>query len=928
MPDATSSPTMDPAAFTSRFGGVGRVLAVGLIAAAVIGVGGHLLVAWRLGDDAAVRAGLERDARQQIARVVERLQQLAGTVARQAPVRAALRDAGTALRDSSTAPRRLFAALDGIVDPDSDGPALTIHNVAGQPVAWSGRPSELPKERVLGGADLFVGAASLGLRLVAIEPIAESSASGRRIGAVVAEAHLSTPDAAGPRDSFVVETAYGPVVFTRAFVEAQASPRAFVVRGPSGAPLLTAEVGADAPALARARWRGRVDALALAIVVLTLVAAAGLVALERTAERDPRRRAVATGLALAFVAIAWGLTAIAIPRDRTQEVSTLPPGWAGLAVTTGTPGELAATGLALLAAMVLLVDPVRRTILATRRRPGAHGAALVPALLVQLAAGLAAAGLQLALVVVVQQAEHHSAASLVRFALTPWDASRLARLAGLILLAAAGFWAGVLVCRLALTRWRWPADGGRRILAVVAWLLPALVIALMPAGSPIDQIVARWPIVVAVVAVAATAWITRRGIAWFRHGSQASRLGWLLVALLVPAWLLYPVLVDVVERTKAQLVEDTYATQVRQHPEDLRRALDRARQQIDRFPGLEDLVASSSANGGGPSTGPAFTVWRETDLEQARLTSAIELYGADGRLVSRFALNFPEYRAAPRATQKRRAAQWEVFGEAQPFGVGGARHAARRAQRLRHRRGRRHEGRDHRRLRGARLSAPAVHPLAGPVLRGRSGPPSASDPLEGTPGSDVEFAVYGWGLIADLHSGQPPWPLTTSAVRAALPSRQRAPFWTTLARGDGAYQRLLLQRSLVHLRVGYPILTLFDSPRAPRRADDVRRRAVRVLLLTVRESAARARWAAAVARPLAAPRDPRQLLPQAVPRLRARVDLPVLTLALRDPRLLRRACCVPTSRRRRCAPPRSAQRVIEESRRAPCSASAGATVGG
>ena len=49
------------------------------------------------------------------------------------------------------------------------------------------------------------------------------------------------------------------------------------------APLLTAEIGADAPAVARARWRSRVDGLALAILVVTLIAAAGLVALERTA---------------------------------------------------------------------------------------------------------------------------------------------------------------------------------------------------------------------------------------------------------------------------------------------------------------------------------------------------------------------------------------------------------------------------------------------------------------------------------------------------------------------------------------------------------------------------------------------------------------------------------------------------------------------
>ena len=147
--------------------------------------------------------------------------------------------------------------------------------------------------------------------------------------------------------------------------------------------------------------------------------------------------------------------------------------------------------------------------------------------------------------------------------------------------------------------------------------------------------------------MAAAAWLTRRGIPWFRHGSQASRLGWLLVALLIPAWLLYPVLVHVVDRVKTRLVEDDYAKQVRTHPEDLKAIILRAQRQIDDVPDLPDLIASAATQRAGPSTEPAFTVWRSTELEQARLTSAIELYGADGALVSRFALNFPEAEVVP-----------------------------------------------------------------------------------------------------------------------------------------------------------------------------------------------------------------------------------------------------------------------------------------
>ena len=646
--------------------------------------------------------------------------------------------------------------------------------------------------------------ASLGLRLVAIEPIAESATSARRLGVIVAESRLSTPDDAGPRDSFVVDTVYGPVVFTRAFVVAQPSPRGFVVRGPSGAPLLTAEIAADAAALARARWRARVDRLAIAVIVLTLVAAAGLVTLERAAQREPRRRGTATALALVFIAAAWFLATIAIPRSAEAMASgpAPPSGWAGLTATSGAPGDLAATGLALLAALVLLVDPARRAILTRRgQRPAAEGGAIIVALAVQVAAGLAVAGLQLAVVVIVQQAEQHSAASLVRFALTPWDAARLARLAGLVLLQAAGFWVGVLVCRLALARWRWTRDGAPRVLGAVAWLLPAIAIALLPGDAPVAQIgVGPWPLVVAVVAVAATAWITRRGIAWFRHGSQASRLGWLLVALLLPAWLLYPVLVDVVERTKTRLVEDTYAAQVRRHPEDLQKTLTRTQEEIDRFHDLEALVASS---GTGPTTGPAFTVWRNTPLEEARLTSAIELYGPDGALVSRFALNFPEAEVVP-LRHEASSCEWEVFGEVQPFGADERRMLhAERALCTTDATGTRKVGAI---VAYVMLDYSALSFISSqsPYYEFFRAPRAAR---EGTPGGDVELTVYGWGRLPFYTSLSRSWLLTDEVFTQAYKSRN--PFWTTLARGDGVDCVYVSNDRYAIYVVGYPILTPF-----------------------------------------------------------------------------------------------------------------------
>ena len=70
-----------------------------------------------------------------------------------------------------------------------------------------------------------------------------------------------------------------------------------------------------------------------------------------------------------------------------------------------------------------------------------------------------------------------------------------------------------------------------------------------------------------------------------------------------------------------------------------------------------------------PTTDRAFIVWSRTDLNKYRLTSAIEFYDADGRLVTWFALILPEY-----STTRFRAAgcgNWEQpVDEPSAFGSG------------------------------------------------------------------------------------------------------------------------------------------------------------------------------------------------------------------------------------------------------------------
>ena len=224
------------------------------------------------------------------------------------------------------------------------------------PLAWAGGASELLSQRVQDRANLFVANAALGLRLVAVEPIVESATSARRLGTVAAEARLSVPYASRQDETFVVETDDGPVMLRRSFGDCAPAGNGFVIAGPNGAPLLEATIAADAAASARARWQSGVDRLALTALALTLVVAAAIVVLERQARRQPRARAAATARAIALVWVAWLVATSAVIRGAAAMPSI------GLDAGRGRdlPADFAATGLALLVSVMLLVDPVRR----------------------------------------------------------------------------------------------------------------------------------------------------------------------------------------------------------------------------------------------------------------------------------------------------------------------------------------------------------------------------------------------------------------------------------------------------------------------------------------------------------------------------------------------------------------------------------------
>src|SRR5262249_53442015 len=144
----------------------------------------------------------------------------------------------------------------------------------------------------------------------------------------------------------------------------------------------------------------------------------------------------------------------------------------------------------------------------------------------------------------------------------------------------------------------------------------------------------------------------------------------------------------------------------------------------------------AGANVETPTTDRAFVVWSQTELAFHRLTSAVELFNAGGQLVSRFALNLPEYATA---TYRAESCRWnEIVDEVSPLGSSD-RHV------LRTSRGICEQGRivgglvvramlDPRTLAFISSQSPYLESL-------RVSRPSQ---VEGVFGRDIELAMYGW----------------------------------------------------------------------------------------------------------------------------------------------------------------------------------------
>jgi signal transduction histidine kinase len=773
------------------------LLAAGLTAAALAGLAGGALERWRFGASDAAAAGR---VEQMVRREFDAMSSAVVTIAA-----GAARDPSAMEGLSASGPEGARILFDLVARAQASSPhphdiSVTVYDVKGVARAWTGRPSDIPNERIVGPQDLFVMPSELGLRLVQLQPV--TSGDSRRFGAVAVEHVLSrvTAGAAIAPADYSLETSLAPVSLRTRYEGAGDRPRAgsFLLQTPAGAPLVEASVAAEDLQRARSRWRRTVLATVVAILGVTLVLLVGPLLDARAATRDGRsvlRKTLAASVLLA-AGTATGWLAIALSTG----------GWPAAGI------NLAFCGMGLAGLAALWAAPAVQLRLMYQSRRRTPGAAIAQYTLMHLAAGAIVTALVGVFVGGLSTAVDPATIDLRHFSMHPWNGSRVLMVTGILALQVAVLWLATLVLVAARAAWRLPHGSTRARLTLLAiWLTPtAIAAAVVVANS--------WPmpasaLVISVAACGAAALIGSRIVTWFRHATVAARILVLFLAFLVPAILLYPSLDYYAELATRRLIASRYAVEAQNHSKTLLDKLAQARREIDAVPSLADLVSGrdeTSETTTNPDSATAFRVWSQTVLAAERLTSNVELYDRRGKPVSRFALNLPEYTGTGQPPQGAAPCEWDVYGENLPIGS------------------------EERLVLHAQRSICTTDGSAGPpqaagmvvvhvALDYRTLPfitsqspyfevfrPSGTHGVrEGTPGADVGVAIYGWGLQPIYTSGLSSWPITDELFQR-LYDPGRAPFWTTILQGHNRYQVYFTNDRARIYALGYPALTLFD----------------------------------------------------------------------------------------------------------------------
>ena len=763
---------------------VARIAVAGLLAALAVGGAGVWLERARLGatNEAAVQR-IEAELGRRFADTAEAL------TARTARVRSQPDAIVRASRDGASA-RALFQSLSAELTPDLAGSAgITVFGPAANPVAWAGRVSDVPRDRIDGPPSVFVSLDPLGPRLVRVEPVADPARpAGPRLATVVAEQLVveRTDVSSSVSDTFRLPTSVVDVdVRATPGLEPPKPPFAFAIRSAEGQLLAEAEVSAAELEQGRREWEAWTRAAVIAVLALALLLCA-------EPALQARRHAVKAGT---FAAATAGLVAILVGGRWLLRLALAPV----LGTSLSGPAELLPNALLLAGLVWLAIETLeqRRVSRPRVRLIVSHGTATLVTIGGFGCAGAAAAAVLWAYERLLSDVAAQASQDLVGFSLHPLEPGRIGTVAGLVLLHASVVWGAAGMLRLPAILWRSVRRPLRRTLMVVSASSGAL---LALAVAHLNAAPVPWgPLAVAIAASGLGASLLSRPRGAARRASQAARLGLLFLAVMLPALALYPSLDAFSVASKERLVASQLAPLVASQREDLQlRRLPQTLEAIDATTTLAAFVTPSSEDAA-PTTDRAFIVWSQTELARTRTTSAVELYGSNGRLVSRFALDLPEY--APAEYRGGSCTDWELYEEVSP--VGSTLRNVLRASRA--------ICIERRRVGGivvrARLDYRALPFVSSPTPYLESLMPQAPVSTEASVGSNVELAFYGWSRAPLYASGTRVWPLDDSVFERMVTSR------------DGIWQRVVRDGELFRVyffndrggiyAVGYPTVTWF-----------------------------------------------------------------------------------------------------------------------